>query len=50
MIQLAELLWWQAELTAILARIGSIEMENHAPVIEMEPVDEFPEIDGVIYV
>ena len=39
-----------AELSAILARICSIEMENHAPVIEPEPVEEFPEIDGVIYV
>ena len=39
-----------AELSAVLARITELRMEEHAPVIEPDPVEEFPEVEGVIYV
>ena len=37
-----------AELSAVLARIGQGVIEAETPVAEPEPVDEFPEIEGVI--
>ena len=39
-----------AELSAVLARMGQVVIEAETPVAEPEPVDEFPEIEGVIYV
>lgn len=37
-----------AELSAVLARITEMRMEEYAPTAEPVAVDEFEEIDGVI--
>lgn len=39
-----------AEVAATLARMGAVVLEAETPVAEPDPVDEFPEIEGVIYV
>jgi len=48
MLLLAEWLREHAELSAVLARMGQVVIEAETPVAEPEPVDEFPEIEGVI--
>lgn len=39
-----------AELSAVLARITELRMEEHAPVIEPDPVEEFKEVGGFTHV
>jgi len=47
-LQLAELTRLIAEMGETFARMGQVVIEAETPVIQPEPVDEFPEIEGVI--
>lgn len=45
-----ELAFELAELSASLSRIAEIRMDDFVPEPEPEAVDEFPEVEGFIYV
>ncbi len=47
-LKLAELTRLIAEMGETFARMGQVVIEAETPVAEPEPVDEFPEIEGVI--
>lgn len=49
-LQIAELMNNIGEIAAAFTRMGQIVIETEAPAPEPEAVEEFPEIEGVIYV